>query len=476
MTEPDAPLLARALRHLRILRGRSQGDLAREARLDRSSIRRLETGDIDLSRERLDWFGALMQAKPGQVEMAIAFAATEDAPEDEMPSGAADPRDRVIEETLANANAEMRRLLERTRWESDLAAAKADAAQRWRVLAPLPHANRLVLVEECSDFPTPALCARLCDESVRAASRSATDAVDLAKLALKVADLLTESKGTVRGRAYAHAFVGNSHRVANEFSEGSLAFARCREQFPYGLADPTGLFPESRVLDLEASLRRNQGRVGDALSLHDRALAIGAPEDRARFLLNQATTFEQCGDSEKVRAALREALPAVERAGGEPRYRWLLRWNLGKHLLTQGSPEDAAVLLPELRRLTVDLAQPLDFLRLRWLEANVAAAQGQVEPALVELAAVRRAFAAIPLFVDAAIVGLHEAEILLREGRTGRVRELMAVMQAIFDAVGLELEELAAVRLFVEAAKREGATVEMARAAVRALCRAPRHV
>ncbi|HEV7669935.1 MAG TPA: helix-turn-helix transcriptional regulator [Thermoanaerobaculia bacterium] len=477
MTKPTAPLLARALRVLRTLRGWDQGTLARSARLDRSTIRRLEAGDIELSRERLEGFGVLMEAKRGQVEMAIAFAATEDAPEGEAPgSGASDPRDRLIEATLANADAEMRRLLERTRWESDLAAAKADAAQRWRVLAPLPHANRLALVEDCPDFPTPALCARLCDESERAASRSVVDTVDIAKLALRVADLLPESKGTVRGRAYTHAFVANSHRVANEFGEGDRSIARCRERFPYGHADPTGLFPESRVLDLEASLRRNEGRIGEAVSLLDRALAICSPGDRARVLLKQATTFEQSGDSEKVRAALREALPAVERAGGEPRFRWLLRWNLGKHLLVQGSPEDVAVLLPELRRLTIDLAQPLDFLRLRWLEAKVAAAKGEIEPALVELAAVRRAFAAIPLFADAAIVGLHEAEILLREGRTGRVRELMAVMQAIFETLGLNLEELAAVRLFVEAANRDTATVEMARAAVRALCRAPRNV
>ncbi len=475
MTEPTVPLLARALRQLRILLEWTQGDLAREAGVDPSTIRRLESGTIDLARERLEWFGGLMRAKPGQVEAAIAFAATEEAPEGETASGAAaDPRDRVIEETLANASAEMRRLLERTRWESDLAAAKADAAERWRVLAPLPHANRLALVDSCRGFPTPALCARLCDESERAASRSATGAVNLAKLALRVTEMIPEYAELPRAQGFVFAFVANSHRVANDLGEADWAMARCCERFPYGLVDPTGLFPESRVLDREASLRRNQGRVTEALVLLGRVLAICTPGDRARFLLNQATTFEQAGDSEKALVALREALPAVERVGGEPRHRWLLRWNLGKLLLIQGNPEDAAVLLPELRRLTIDLAQPLDFLRLRWLEANVAAAQGQVEPALVELAAVRRAFAAMPLFADAAIVGLHEAEILLREGRTGRVRELMAVMQAIFDVLGLELEELAAVQLFVEAAKREGATIEMARAAARALCRAPR--
>lgn len=476
MTEPDAPLLARALRHLRILRGWTQERLAREAGLDRSTIRRLESGEIELSRERLEWFAALMQAKPGQVEMAIAFAATEDAAEEEVPSGPPDPRDQVIETTLANANAEMRRLLERTRWESDLAAAKADAAQRWRVLKPLPHANRLVLVEECPDFPTPALCARLCEESVRAASRSAIDAVDLAKLALRVADLLPESKGTVRGKAYAHAFVANSHRVANEFGKGSLVFIGCRERFPYGVADPTGFFPESRVLDLEASLRRAEGKFGEALPLLDRALAICDPGDRAHILLNQAATFEQSGESERALAALREALPAVERAGGEPRHRWLLRWNLGKHFLLGGDPEGASLLLPELRRLTIDLAQPLDFLRLRWLEADIDAAQGQVEPGLATLAGVRQAFFALSLPFDAATVGLHEAEILLREGRTDRVSELVAGMKPIFAALGTVLETLAAVRLFVEAAEQDEATIEMARAAADALCRAARRV
>lgn len=472
MTESAAPLLARALRVLRTLLGWDQGTLARAAGLDPSTIRRLETGALDLSRERLEWFGALMKAKPGQIEMAIAFAATEDARYEAL---ATDPRSALIEQAHSASSSGIRAALEETRNASDLAAAKEDAAARWKVLAPLKPENRLALVESCRDFRTPALCARLCDESVRAASRSAVETAALARLALRVAEILPGFHELPRAQGYAYAFVANSHRVANAFGEGDLSIARCRERFPYGFVDPTGLFPESRVLDLEASLRRDEGRIGEALPLLDRALAIGAPGDRARVLLKQAATFEQNGESERALAALREALPAVERAGGEPRHRWLLRWNLGKHFLLQGRPAEAAFLLPDLRRLTIELAQPLDFLRLRWLEADIEAAQGQVEPALTNLAAIRQAFFALSLPFDAATVGIHEAEILLRQGRTDRVRELVAGMQPIFAGLGTVLETLASVRLFVEAAQQDQATVEMARAAADALCRAPRH-
>ena len=474
MTEPHAPLLARALRHLRILRGRSQGDLAREAGLDRSTIRRLETGALALTRERLEGFVGLLRAKPGQVEMAIAFAATEDAPEGESPAGPSDPRDRAIERTLAHAGEEMRSLLERTRRESDLAAAKADAAQVWRVLAPLPHENRLALVEECPDFPTPALCRRLCDESVRAASRSAEDAVDLASLALRVADYLPESEGTVRCKAFAHAFVANSQRVSNDFGAGDLSMARCRERFPYGVVDSTGLFPESRVLDLEASLRRDEGRFAEALPLLDRALALCTPDDRGRVLIKQAATFELCGEPEKALAALQEALPKIAHSEDGPRLQWLSRCNEVKILLALDRPQEADAALPRLRLLGAERGDRLSFLRLRWLEACVTAALGGTKEGLVQMSAVRESFASISLPVDAVAVGLYEAEILLRDGRTARVRNLIAEMRPILSALNLKLEGLAALRLFVEAAEHDAATVEMARAAARALCQLPR--
>ncbi len=476
MDEPNAPLLARALKALRILRGWSQGDLAQEAGLDRSTIRRLEAGDIDLPRERLEWFGVLMQAKPGQVEMAIEFAATEDAQEEESPAGAeTDPRDALIESALAAAHSELRRLLEERRWASDLAAAKAEAAERWRVLAPLSHENRLALVEECREFPTPALSARLCDQSERAASRSAVEAVALAKLALAVADLLPESKGSERGRAYAHAFVANSHRVANEFGLADVAMAWCCERFPYGVGDPTGLFPEYRVLDREGSLRRDQGSFGDATELLSRALELGAPGDRARILLNQAATFELSGQPEKALSALQEALPRIPNTEDGPRFLWLLRCSEVKILVSLDRPEEAAAALPRLHRLSAERGDRLSFLRLRWLEATVTAALGDTAEALVQLTAVRLSFASISLPVDAVGVGLYQAEILLRAGQSSRVRVLVAEMKPILAALNLQLEALAALRLFVEAAERDAATVAMARSAAQALCRLPRN-
>ncbi len=476
MDEPSAPLLARALKALRILWGWSQGDLAREAGLDRSTIRRLEAGDIDLPRERLEGFGVLMQAKPGQVEKAIEFAATEDAPEEESPAGTdPDPRDALIESALAAANSELRRLLEARRRASDLEAARAEAAERWRVLAPLSPENRLALVEECREFPTPALCARLCDESERAAFRSVADTLALAKLALQVADRLPASVVKVHAQGYAFAFLGNSLRVANEFGEGDLAFAQCRERFPYELADPTGLFPQYRVLDREASLRRNEGRLGEALSLVERALTLSAPADRARILLNQAATFEQNGEPERALAALKEAQPRIPHTEDRPRLLWLSRFSEVKILLALNQPRKAEEALPELRRLGAERGDRLSFLRLRWLEACVAAELGDVTEALVDLTAVRRSFTSISLPVDAAGVGLYQAEILLRLGQTSRVRALLAELKPTLTALNLKLEALAALRLFVEAAECDAATVEMVRAAAQAICRLPRH-
>ncbi len=476
MNEPEVPLLSRALTALRVLLGWTQERLALAVGVDPSTIRRLENGKITLTRERLEEFAKLMEAKPGQVEEAIAFAATQSADWCREPGDAAsDPRVVVAEKALAAVIAELRAEFESARRDADLAAAKEDAAKRWQMLAPLNRENRRLVVEDCWAFQTPALCRRLCDESERAAARSATDAVGLAQLAFRVVDFLLQPEVQQRAEGYACAFVANSHRVANELGTARLSIDRCRERFPYGSGDEMGLFPESRVLDLEASLRRDEGEFGEALSLLDRALAICEPGDRVRVLLKKADTFELAGEPEKSLAASAEALPGITLAEDGPRLHWLLRFNEVKILLALDRPREAATALPDLRRLGTERGDRLSFLRLRWLEASVSAALGGVKEALVELAAVRRTFAGISFPADAAIVGLHEAEILLRAGQTGRVRELVAEMQPIFASLQLKLQALAAVRLFVEAAGRDAATVEMARAAAKALCRAPRH-
>ncbi len=89
-----------------------------------------------------------------------------------------------------------------------------------------PQRERLLRVETCDEFLTPAFIARLCDESIKAAARSASEAVELADLALKVAERAPGTDGQrARRLGYAWAFVGNSRRVSNALGNADLAAA-----------------------------------------------------------------------------------------------------------------------------------------------------------------------------------------------------------------------------------------------------------
>src|SRR6185295_20309913 len=105
-------------------------------------------------------------------------------------------------------------------------------------------------------------------------------------------------------------------------------------------------------------------------------LSTCSPSSRARVLLKQAATFEQSGDPERALAALREASPAIDLGEGGPRLRWVLRFNVVKILLQLNQAGEAAAVLPALRQLGKERGDRLSALRLRWLEASVAASLG----------------------------------------------------------------------------------------------------
>ncbi|MEP7009271.1 MAG: hypothetical protein ABJC13_03010 [Acidobacteriota bacterium] len=353
--------------------------------------------------------------------------------------------------------------------------AKEEAEQLWKELATRPQKERILRVETCDEFLTPAFIARVCDESVKAAAKRASDSVDLGNLALKVAERAPGTEAQRAGRLWqAWAFVGNAHRVCNEFGEADLAFASSGETGKLGEGEEPEFFDPARPLDLEASLRRNQGRFRDALLLLDRGLQICWPSSRSRILLQQATTLEQNGDPGKAMAALEEARPAIERGEGEPRSRWVLNFNVVKNLVHLDRGAEAEARLPEVRTLAAELGNNLDLLRTRALGGQVLAVAGHRSLALRELRAVRLEFSALFLRADSAVVGLNEAAILLSEGRNVEVRALTSEMRPVFNTLGLERQSLAAVRLFLEAVERDAATVALAREAARCICRLPR--
>jgi hypothetical protein len=133
------------------------------------------------------------------------------------------------------------------------------------------------------------------------------------------------------------------------------------------------------------------------------------------------------------------------------------------NLTKAGRYSEAVPLLPGVQALSEAHGSQLDRIRLRWVEARVAAGTGDGERARRILGEVRRGFLERGIVYDAALASLELATLWIEEGRTAEVRALAAEMVAVFRAQKVAREALAALLTFEAATARETATVSLVR-------------
>jgi tetratricopeptide (TPR) repeat protein len=478
MARNDLSPLSRALTVLRSIVGWDQTELADAAGIAPNVISDYERGQRELSRERLEELAGLLGLSAEAVDLALDFVGSVwlEAQAPGYPDAAAGAGRRSIEGIAARNGqifAELTRsVLTSMTTESRALVARQQAPALWRVMKRRKPAERRLLVEGSSEFRSWALCELLCAESVKAAADNADRAVELAELALRIAELSPhEESWRCRLQGYAWAHVGNARRVRGDLPGAEEAFARSGRLWEDGAPGDPGLLDEALVPGLEASLRITQCRLSEAGALLDRALAVDRGAFRKHLLLNRARLLEWAGDYENALATLAEAAPLVSKEE-EPRLLFMLRHTYSWNLTHLGRYLEAEALFPEIRMLVVRLDNDLDALRLRWLEGRVAAGLGRAEEALTALSKMREEFTARGIVYDAALATLELAVLYLEQGRTREVRTLARQMATIFRTQGVHREALAALKLFCEAAEKESATVELARRVAEYLYRA----
>lgn len=333
------------------------------------------------------------------------------------------------------------------------------------LLVPLPAEDRRRIITDFPVFHHWALARRFCAASLKAAADKPEKALELARLALVTAEKAPQEercRSRLLGWCWAH--LGNALRVATDFEGADKAFARAWLLWRAGEPAEPEWLPEWLLLSLEASLRRGQRRLPEALELLDQAMALCSdePAAMARCLLKKEHIFEVIGDIPAALAILAQAAPYVEMTG-DPHLLFAHRFNTAADLCHLQCFAEAAVLLSEVGELAIQQGAELDGLRVGWLAARVAAGQGKKEEAVAGLEQVRQRFTFLKLPYEAALSSLDLAVMWLEAGRTAEVRELARAMAWIFDAKQIEREALASLQIFREAALREAATVDLAR-------------
>jgi tetratricopeptide (TPR) repeat protein len=344
------------------------------------------------------------------------------------------------------------------------------AAELFERLAGLSPEERLAVVRLEEEFQTWALSERVSHASTREASRDIELAAAWAHLAGEIAERVRGPEGFPRrmqGYAGAHG-KANVLRVLGELKPAGAAFVEAKRLWLSG-ADPLGLLDPGRMLDLEASLLRDQRHFDEALDRLDEAVIVGRSPERA--LIKKGFTLEVMGEYERAIETLVRAEPLVERAG-DPRLSYMLLFNLAVSYTHVGRYAEAAELADRVCELSTAQGDEIEVHRVIWLRGRIEAGLGRRGEARSLLAQARRDFDRRGMAADAALALLEEAILLLEEGRAAEVKVLARELTKVLDSKGVHREALAALRLFRNVAEREEATAEQARRVLGFLFRA----
>lgn len=272
--------------------------------------------------------------------------------------------------------------------------------------------------------------------------------------------------------ARAWSEIANTFRLTSEFEQAEQSLRKAAALLESSL-DP---LEKARVLDLEASLRRDQRRFEEALSLRDQALKIYRRfEDLhgvGRTLQNIGSDHLEMGEPEKAVRYLREAIEFVD-PEIEPRTVWAVHTNLTTALVQQERFLEAAEAYSKSRDLYIG-TDPATSIRQHWLYGRIATGLGRLEEAVQAFQLTREAFRQRDTPYDFAMVSLELAQVYARLGHTSEVKRLASEMVPFFKSRHIHREALAALTLFRQAAESEAATVERLQQIFEQLQKAPR--
>src|SRR5215203_4490148 len=314
-----------------------------------------ENGHKQLTRERLEYVVSFLGAGPERIDALLAELETARLAARSSPLDLLSSRRRKIEAIAAQfgrmAASFARAALHLLTLGSERAHAHDQADYLWRRLKRDPPADRLLLVEEDRRYRKWGLVVLVVQESLDAAANRPKEALELARLAMRTAELVTGAREwRWRLQGYAGAALVNSHRVCSDLPAARKARARARQLWEDGEPGDPGLLNEALLPWVEAALHRAERDFPLALKRIGEALELDNGELKGKILLTKGYIHHTLDEPEASTAAILEAIPLID-TEREPRLAWVVRHNLIADLLYLGRAEEAKRKLPEARRL-----------------------------------------------------------------------------------------------------------------------------
>ena len=318
-----------------------------------------------------------------------------------------------------------------------------------------PPERREVLVRNSRRFGNLSLCGLLLQMSRQEGMRDPLQGEQLARLAL----LLTERLGTDHGprqledlRARCWMLIANARRIACDLFGAEQAFREAEAHLRRGTRD---LLERAQLLVFKSSLRRAERRFSEAVRLLRRAvsirMAIGERQGTVEALVAWAVICDQDGEPE-------EAIRLLHNARGfcdpDSDLEVMLRHNMALCLLDAGRTLEAKALFDSNRQLYRQIQNPLQQLRVFWVEAEIARDLGRFAEAEGLLRKIRDDFVKRENAYEAASASLELAVLYADRGRFAAAERLARQVLPVFQAYRIPREALACLILINNSSRR----------------------
>jgi hypothetical protein len=311
------------------------------------------------------------------------------------------------------------------------------------------------------------LCEVLLARSWALRHESPQEMLRFASLAREAADRLDPKVygrvETFDMRARAWGEYGNACRVTDDLVLSEWAFNRALELRNQGSGTP---ILRARLSELVAGLLSHQRQFQPALRALDLAYKLYVRQDHmheaVRVLISRGIYTGRSGDPEMALPILAKALAfAAEHKVNDSKLTFITLHNILLFRVEQGEFNEARRQLFEMRPLYARYAGAVDALKLRGIEARIAAGMGDDDRAEKGFLEVREEFNRRGQVYHAANMGLELAAIWLRKGRLSDVKQTVGEILEVFRSRHVARESIAALLMLREALARDRASHEL---------------
>lgn len=258
-------------------------------------------------------------------------------------------------------------------------------------------------------------------------------------------------------QARAVAEQANAHRVCGDLHAASRGLERADELNRLAGEDPA---VRADILAYRASLAMDQRQPEQALAHLEKALPLytrlGDEQGAIEALICLALVENHRGAPQDGVQYLTEVLERLETQPNS-RMEAIAIHDLITLTLEAGDVEEAAQLLEQSRSILEGAEDQLLRLRLDWLKARVADAQGRRQEAVAAMEKVRETYTELSMPYELALVSLDLAVLYAATGERGKQRELTSSAAEVFRNLSVGREALASLALLAKAEAEDAA-------------------